>query len=66
MNLEVIKRKRKVDEVDLKCVIKDVFIQTDDLWILRNDSKLFKLESYNYTNYLIVCTWYYDIHLFSI
>ncbi|VDK80017.1 unnamed protein product [Litomosoides sigmodontis] len=53
MILEVIRRNSKVDEVDLKCVIKDVFIQTDDLWILRNDSKLFKLENHNYTNYLI-------------
>lgn len=63
---EVVKRSKNIVEDDLKCFVKDVFVQTDDLWILRNDSELFKLESYNYTYYLIVCTWYYYIHLFNI
>uniref|UniRef100_A0A0R3S7B2 Ig-like domain-containing protein n=1 Tax=Elaeophora elaphi TaxID=1147741 RepID=A0A0R3S7B2_9BILA len=50
---EVIKRRNSIAEDDLKCFVRDVFVQTDDLWILRNESELFKLENYNYTNYLI-------------
>uniref|UniRef100_A0AAF5PV52 Shavenoid isoform B-like N-terminal domain-containing protein n=2 Tax=Wuchereria bancrofti TaxID=6293 RepID=A0AAF5PV52_WUCBA len=50
---EVIERRKDIAEGELKCFVKDTFVQSDNLWILRNDSKLFKLENYNYTNYLI-------------
>ncbi|KAM3726628.1 Histone-lysine N-methyltransferase EHMT1 [Dirofilaria immitis] len=50
---EVIKGRNNMVEDDLKCFLKDVFVQTEDIWMLRNDSELFKFESYNYTNYLI-------------
>lgn len=60
---EVIKeRDNSIIEEGFKCSARNVFVQTENFWILRNDSELFKFESYNNTNYLIVCTWYYSIH----
>lgn len=42
-------------ENGLTCTVSNVFVQTDDLWMLRNNSFLFKLERHNRTNYLMVC-----------